>query len=61
MVYDPRNATGIPTEPVGSLPRPSKLQAGYADYDAGRISHADLLALQDEAVAARSSEFRKPR
>ena len=25
----------IPTEPVGSLPRPAKLQAAYAGYDAG--------------------------
>jgi methionine synthase II (cobalamin-independent) len=50
MAYDPRTATGIPTEPVGSLPRPSKLQAGYADYDAGRISHQELEALQDDAV-----------
>jgi len=50
MAYDPRTATGIPTEPVGSLPRPNKLQAGYADYDAGRISREQLEALQDEAV-----------
>src|SRR5262252_3110231 len=50
MAYDPRTATGIPTEPVGSLPRPSKLQAGYADYDAGRISRDELEVLQDEAV-----------
>jgi methionine synthase II (cobalamin-independent) len=50
MAYDPRTATGIPTEPVGSLPRPSKLQAGYADYDAGRISRQELEALQDDAV-----------
>ena len=28
--YDPRTDTGIPTEPVGSLPRPAKLQAAYA-------------------------------
>ena len=24
--YDPRTATGLPTEPVGPLPRPAKLQ-----------------------------------
>ena len=29
---------GIPTEPVGSLPRPAKLQAAIADYDAGKIT-----------------------
>src|SRR5437870_12712585 len=51
MAYDPRTATGIPTEPVGSLPRPATLQAAYADYDAGNITKAQLEALQDEAVA----------
>ena len=32
----------IPTEPVGSLPRPAKLQAAFAAYDAGKITHAQL-------------------
>jgi methionine synthase II (cobalamin-independent) len=50
MAYDPRSETGIPTEPVGSLPRPAKLQAAYADYDAGKISREQLEAEQDEAV-----------
>ena len=50
MAYDPRTDTGIPTEPVGSLPRPSKLQAAYADYDEGKISKEDLEAEQDTAV-----------
>jgi methionine synthase II (cobalamin-independent) len=48
--YDPRSATGIPTEPVGSLPRPSTLQAAYAAYDAGTIEKADLEKEQDAAV-----------
>ncbi|MGH3684906.1 MAG: 5-methyltetrahydropteroyltriglutamate--homocysteine methyltransferase [Pseudonocardiaceae bacterium] len=48
--YDPRTATGIPTEPVGSLPRPSTLQAAYADYDTGKIDKAALEAEQDAAV-----------
>jgi methionine synthase II (cobalamin-independent) len=48
--YDPRTDTGIPTEPVGSLPRPSTLQAAYADYDAGNISKEDLEQEQDAAV-----------
>ena len=48
--YDPRTATGIPTEPVGSLPRPNKLQEAYASYDAGTTSKEELEALQDEAV-----------
>jgi methionine synthase II (cobalamin-independent) len=50
MAYDPRTDTGIPTEPVGSLPRPAKLQAAYADYDAGRITKEQLAAEQDEAA-----------
>ena len=48
--YDPRTATGIPTEPVGSLPRPSWLQRAYAHYDAGEISRDQLEAEQDRAV-----------
>ena len=39
----------IPTEPVGSLPRPVKLQAAYADYDAGKITKAQLEKEQDAA------------
>lgn len=39
----------IPTEPVGSLPRPMKLQEAYAAYDAGNISFADLEKEQDAA------------
>jgi len=50
MAYDPRTETGIPTEPVGSLPRPDKLQAAYADYDAGKIGK-DELETQQEAAA----------
>jgi methionine synthase II (cobalamin-independent) len=48
--YDPRTATGIPTEPVGSLPRPSQLQRAYAQYDVGEISRDQLEAEQDKAV-----------
>src|SRR5918997_3448887 len=48
--YDPRTDTGIPTEPVGSLPRPSTLQAAYAEYDAGNISKEDLEKEQDAAA-----------
>jgi methionine synthase II (cobalamin-independent) len=50
MAYDPRTETGIPTEPVGSLPRPSSLQAAYAEYDAGNISKGQLELEQDAAV-----------
>jgi methionine synthase II (cobalamin-independent) len=48
--YDPRTATGIPTEPVGSLPRPAKLQQAYGQYDAGEITRDQLEAEQDKAV-----------
>src|SRR5262249_10988750 len=50
MAYDLRSETGIPTQPVGSLPRPAKLQAAYADYDAGKISKEELEAEQEPAV-----------
>ncbi|MEZ0291398.1 MAG: hypothetical protein ACAH82_02600 [Solirubrobacteraceae bacterium] len=40
----------IPTELVGSLPRPMRLQEAYADYDEGRISWDDLKAEQDVAA-----------
>ena len=39
----------IPTEPVGSLPRPMALQNALADYDAGRITHPELEREQDAA------------
>ncbi len=48
--YNPRTKTGIPTEPVGSLPRPSSLQEAYARYDAGEIDRAALEAEQDAAI-----------
>src|ERR1700756_1485076 len=48
--YDPRTATGIPTEPVGSLPRPSWLQQAYARYDAGEITRDQLATEQDKAA-----------
>lgn len=50
MAYDPRTGTGIPTEPVGSLPRPMALQEAYAAYDAGRIERDQLVEEQDKAV-----------
>jgi methionine synthase II (cobalamin-independent) len=40
----------IPTELVGSLPRPMKLQEAYADYDEGKISFERLQASQDAAA-----------
>jgi methionine synthase II (cobalamin-independent) len=40
----------IPTELVGSLPRPMKLQEAYAAYDDGRITWEQLQAEQDAAA-----------
>ncbi|KAF5381935.1 hypothetical protein D9757_007586 [Collybiopsis confluens] len=40
----------IPTEVVGSLPRPIYLQQAYADYDAGKISKDDLVKAQEKAA-----------
>jgi methionine synthase II (cobalamin-independent) len=39
----------IPTEPVGSLPRPIRLQRTLTDYDAGTITREDLVREQDAA------------
>jgi len=48
--YDPRTETGIPVENVGSLPRPTSLQAAYAAYDAGEIERGELEEHQDAAA-----------
>ncbi len=40
----------IPTELVGSLPRPMKLQEAYQAYDEGEIDFAQLEAEQDKAA-----------
>lgn len=50
MAYDPRTDTGIPTEPVGSLPRPTKLQEAFAAYDTGEITKEALEAEQEKAI-----------
>src|SRR3954447_1618031 len=40
----------IPTELVGSLPRPMRLQEAYADYDEGKVTWEQLTAEQDAAA-----------
>jgi methionine synthase II (cobalamin-independent) len=40
----------IPTELVGSLPRPMKLQEAYADHDEGKITFEQLQVQQDAAA-----------
>ena len=57
MNYDPRTATGIPTEPVGSIPRPLKLQQAYANYDAKKITKDQLEQEQNTAVADTLKRF----
>lgn len=47
---NPTFRMGIPTEVVGSLPRPIELQEAYAAYDAGKISKEDFVKAQDKAV-----------
>lgn len=40
----------IPTELVGSLPRPMKLQEAYEDHDQGKLTFEELQSKQDEAA-----------
>lgn len=49
--------TTIPTEPIGSMPRPDYLLAGLAALAAGTIEPADLAALTDRAVAETVARF----
>lgn len=42
---------GIPTESVGSLPRPTFLQDIIAQYERGEASQAELLMAQEKAAA----------
>jgi methionine synthase II (cobalamin-independent) len=57
MDFNPRAATGIPTEPVGSIPRPLKLQQAFSAYDAKKITKAQLEEEQDAAVADTIKRF----
>jgi methionine synthase II (cobalamin-independent) len=57
MEFNPRTATGIPTEPVGSIPRPLKLQQAYAAYDAEKITKTQLEEEQNAAVADTIKRF----
>ncbi len=40
----------IPTEPIGSIPRPSALQAALAAHARGETSDADIAVLQEKAT-----------
>jgi 5-methyltetrahydropteroyltriglutamate--homocysteine methyltransferase len=47
----------IPTEPIGSIPRPPELIAGIERAAEGAISEAELEALFDQAVRGTVTEF----
>ncbi|KAG6554365.1 hypothetical protein Mapa_004282 [Marchantia paleacea] len=47
----------IPTEPVGSLPRPAKLQAAINSFDCGKITLDELRSVQDEACLDSINRF----
>src|SRR5213593_3794834 len=40
----------IPTEPIGSIPRPPELVAGMQRFATGRLSRAQFVRLQDAAI-----------
>ncbi|MEV0174545.1 cobalamin-independent methionine synthase II family protein [Streptomyces sp. NPDC050803] len=41
----------LPTEPIGSLPRPRALQEAFAKHTDGKLSDAELASLQEQATA----------
>ena len=47
----------IPTEPIGSVPRPAELMQGMADHMAGKIDDAELDRLQQQAVRETIQRF----
>jgi 5-methyltetrahydropteroyltriglutamate--homocysteine methyltransferase len=47
----------IPTEPIGSIPRPAQLLTAMSDLSAGRISSAQFQAAQDAALRDTISLF----
>jgi hypothetical protein len=48
----------LPTEPVGSIPRPDDLIAKFQQFELGRLSQAELALAEDAAVGipSRSSK-----
>lgn len=40
----------IPTEPIGSIPRPRELREALAEHAEGRLAEAELATLQEKAV-----------
>ena len=49
----------IPTEPIGSIPRPPELLGGIRDFREGRCSEEELQALYDAAVRDTIDRFQE--
>lgn len=49
--------TSIPTEPIGSIPRPAFLLEGMGDFAAGKIDSTQLAVLEDKALNDTISRF----
>ena len=47
----------IPTEPIGSIPRPPQLLSAMADHSAGQVSDEQLRAVQNEALRETIARF----
>jgi 5-methyltetrahydropteroyltriglutamate--homocysteine methyltransferase len=47
----------IPTEPIGSVPRPQKLITAFAQYDQGSLSQKEFESICDEAVRETIEKF----
>ena len=48
---------GLPTEPIGSIPRPPVLIEARRAYEAGTLPLAELEALCDEAIRDTLARF----
>jgi 5-methyltetrahydropteroyltriglutamate--homocysteine methyltransferase len=47
----------IPTEPIGSIPRPQKLITAFAQYDRGRLSQEEFASICSEALRETIEKF----
>ncbi|GAA0371674.1 cobalamin-independent methionine synthase II family protein [Micromonospora gifhornensis] len=47
----------LPTEPIGSIPRPAQLLAGIAEHEAGRLDSDALQSRYDDAVRDTIARF----
>ena len=47
----------IPTEPIGSIPRPQKLITAFAQYDQGSLSQEEFASICSEAVRDTIEKF----